>query len=439
MRILIVDDEMVSRTKLELIMENFGDCSTAGQGDDALAAFIAAHQDDDPFNLIMLDINLPGMDGIQLLSAIRNAEKELDVEASRKAKILMTTSYRDKDRIVASVQSGCDDYIGKPFDLDLIRNKLRKFGVQERTLKTAARQTRIAAPTTTGQIFSEIVSLINKHQTKLPSLPKIYFKFRELIARKAYFNEIVGLLRKDIAISAEIIRRSNSAYYKGFVANKSLEQAVARMGYDAIVQVVTELSIRKFFTMRTEKYRSLIENLWKHSIFSAYAAEFISRLLKLNSTGDPFLMGLLHDIGKLALLQMIADMERNGRFHDGIHPIMLVNILEDYHCQLGARLLEKWKFAECYIQTALHHNSPEPTTAAASPSDTAAAYRKELMVIQFASQMANLMGYDILASGPADLDLSDVAPVQQLDLKQERIEETRKQVAERMKEVQNLF
>ena len=439
MRILIVDDEMVSRTKLELIMEYFGDCKTVNQGDDALAAFHEAHRDEDPFNLIMLDINLPDMDGIKVLPTIRNTEKELNIDQSRKAKILMTSSYRNKDRIVASVQSGCDDYIGKPFDLNLIRTKLGKLGIKERTLPSGATDTSTAAPTTTGQIYSEVVFLLNQNQTNLPSLPKLYLRFRELIARKASFNEIVGLLKKDIAISAEIIRRSNSAYYKGFVTNKSLEQAVSRMGYDAIVQVVTELSIREFFTMKTEKYRTLIENLWKHSISCAYAAEFMAKLLRLKLKGDPFLMGLLHDIGKLALLQIIAGMERKGKFRDGIHPIMLVNILEDYHCQLGAKLLEKWRFAECYIHTAQHHNNSDSMPEAGSPAEKEAVYSKELTVVQFASQIVNLMGYDILASDPVDIDLNDVAAVQQLNLKPERITKTKEQVTERMKEVEDLF
>jgi two-component system, chemotaxis family, chemotaxis protein CheY len=439
MRILIVDDEMVSRTKLELIMEYFGDCQTVDHGDDALAAFHEAHRDGEPFNLIMLDIKLPGMDGIQLLSAIRNAEKELNIENSRRAKILMISSYRDKDRIVASIQSGCDDYIGKPFDLDLIRNKLGKLGIRDRSLAAGVNAAAAAAPTTTDQLYGEIVAVINKNQTDLPSLPKIYLRFRELMARKATFNEIVGLLKKDIAIAAEIIRRSNSAYYKGFATNTSLEQAVARMGYDAVVQVVTELSFRKFFTMKMEKYRSLIENLWKHSISSAYAAEFISKLLKLDLEGDPFLSALLHDIGKLALLQIIAGMERRGKFHEGIHPIMLVNILEDYHCQLGGRLLEKWKFAECYIYTTLHHNNSNPAAAAGAQPVRETAYDQELMVVKFASQTANWMGYDILASGPPDIDLDEAAPIQQFNLKPERIEETKEQVTERMKEVQGLF
>jgi len=49
------------------------------------------------------------------------------------------------------------------------------------------------------------------------------------------------------------------------------------------------------------------------------------------------------------------------------------------------------------------------------------------------------MGYDILASGPADIDLNDVAPVQYFDLKPERIAETKEQVTARMMEVQDLF
>lgn len=439
MRILIIDDEMVSRTKLELIMEYFGDCKTLAHGDDALAVFHEAHRENDPFNLIMLDINLPGMDGIQVLSAIRKAENELNIDETRQAKILMTSSYRDKNRIVASVQSGCDDYIGKPFDLDLIRNKLDKLGIKERTLSIGANETRRPAPRTTDQIYGEIVFSMGRNQIELPSLPKLYIRFRELIARKANFNEIVGLLRNDIAISAEIIRRSNSAYYKGFVTNNSLEQAVARMGYDATVQVVGELSIRKFFTMQTKKYRSLVDNLWKHSISCAYAAEFMSKLLQLDLEGDPFLMGLLHDIGKLALLQIIADMERSGKFNDGIHPIMLINILDNYHCQLGGKLLEKWKFAECYIHTALHHNSPDLTPETGMQTEIEAVYGQELKIAQIASQTANLMGYDILASDPVDIDLNDVAPVHHFNLKPERIAEIKEHVTERMMEVQDLF
>jgi hypothetical protein len=87
----------------------------------------------------------------------------------------------------------------------------------------------------------------------------------------------------------------------------------------------------------------------------------------------------------------------------------------------------------------LHHDSPDPIPAAGAQAEKEAAFCKESMVVQFASQIANLMGYDILASGPADIALNDVAPVHQLNLKPERIAETKELVTQRMKEVQDLF
>ena len=129
MKTLIVDDERVSRTKLKLIMENFGQCEAVELGKDALAVFHHAHFINKPFNLIMLDIILPEMDGIMILSEIRRAEKYLNIPKSQQAIILMVTSYGDKDRIVACAQSGCDDYIVKPFNDDIIRQKLNKLGL----------------------------------------------------------------------------------------------------------------------------------------------------------------------------------------------------------------------------------------------------------------------------------------------------------------------
>jgi DNA-binding response OmpR family regulator len=54
---------------------------------------------------------------------------------------MITSSYRDEARIVASVQSGCDDYIGKPFNLDMVRNKLDKLGIKENSHSIAANET----------------------------------------------------------------------------------------------------------------------------------------------------------------------------------------------------------------------------------------------------------------------------------------------------------
>jgi CheY-like chemotaxis protein len=135
MKILVVDDEMVSRTKLKLIMDNFGDCEAADNGKQALSMFHKAHQQGKPFGLIMLDIDMPEMDGVAVLAEMIEAEIKLEVSKAHKAKILMVTSYTDKKRVISCIQSGCDDYIAKPFDVNTIGKKLSKLGIRLKNKK----------------------------------------------------------------------------------------------------------------------------------------------------------------------------------------------------------------------------------------------------------------------------------------------------------------
>jgi HD-like signal output (HDOD) protein/FixJ family two-component response regulator len=435
MRILIVDNEIVSIAKLKLIMKNFGDCETVENGQEAIAMFHNGHQNNEPFGLIMLEINLPDMDGIHVLSAVREAEKKLKIQQEQKAKILMVTSFRDKDRIVACIQSGCNDYIGKPFDIVVIRKKLARLGISEPVSQIEKNDIKNSIPPNTAQFLEDISSFLNRGEINLPSLPRIRIKFREMITTGAVFQHIANLLKKDVAISAELIRMSNSAYYRGFAENKSLEQAISRVGFAVTQQVVDELSGREFYTMKKKKYRSLIEKVWKHSIACAYASEITSNLLNIKLSADPFTMGLLHDIGKLALLQIIADMERRGKFEKEIQSHQLIHTMEENHCLFGARLLEKWKYAKIYIHSALHHDSLIPQEG----EEEERKISKELLIVHFANRVAKSIGYDLNPDPQPDIDLEDVESAQQLKIKPIQIMQTKEAVIEEMRRASELF
>jgi two-component system chemotaxis response regulator CheY len=124
MKILIVDDELVSRMKLQKIMGIIGECQAVNNGHDAIAAFEEAWENGEPFDLIMLDIAMPEMDGTEVLSEIREIEKEKKVPREKRTKIMMVTAYSDKESVITCVQTGCDDYISKPFDRQIIVEKL---------------------------------------------------------------------------------------------------------------------------------------------------------------------------------------------------------------------------------------------------------------------------------------------------------------------------
>ena len=109
-KILIVDDELSMREFLSILLEKEGyKTLTASDGKDALTKLSAT-----PVDLIISDIRMPGMGGLELLAAAKKFDNNLPV--------VMITAYASPDDAVTAMKSGAYDYITKPFKLDEIRN-----------------------------------------------------------------------------------------------------------------------------------------------------------------------------------------------------------------------------------------------------------------------------------------------------------------------------
>ena len=129
MRILIVDDELVSRKKIEKIMAKFGECLSVESGSEAIEAFRWAWIDWRPFDLICLDVSMPDTDGTEVLFEVRRMEDDHKVADKHRVKVLMITAHTDRDTIVTCVQAGCDGYLSKPLNLTAITDKLEELGL----------------------------------------------------------------------------------------------------------------------------------------------------------------------------------------------------------------------------------------------------------------------------------------------------------------------
>lgn len=130
MKILVVEDDFVSRTKLHKILSFYGECHTAVNGEEAFAAFTSAHQDQDPYVLITMDIRLPDATGQDVVKQIRNWENEHQVPAQDgEATILMVTALEDSKSVLSSFKDGCEGYLIKPFDKKKIEKELKKLGL----------------------------------------------------------------------------------------------------------------------------------------------------------------------------------------------------------------------------------------------------------------------------------------------------------------------
>ena len=128
MKILIVDDESVSRKVLQKALEAFGQCEEAEDGREATAAFKRAWDESSPFDLLMLDLSMPDMDGKEVIHQIRRLEKDMKVPNQGQTKIVMVTSHSEEDTVLACLRAGCNDFIVKPVDQEVLFEKLAKLG-----------------------------------------------------------------------------------------------------------------------------------------------------------------------------------------------------------------------------------------------------------------------------------------------------------------------
>ncbi len=135
MKFLVVDDDFISRTKMQTIIECFGECLTADSGKAALSMFNDAHETNTPFDLICLDINMPDMDGTEVLFNLREHEANKNTPKQDQVKIIMVSSHSDKDYIITCLQAGCNDYIVKPFDKKSILEKFNNLGIKKEEIK----------------------------------------------------------------------------------------------------------------------------------------------------------------------------------------------------------------------------------------------------------------------------------------------------------------
>lgn len=113
MRILVVDDEFVTLSKLKKILMFYGECDVAANGKNALEMFSKAYNDSNPYDLVTMDIDMPDLRGQDVVQAIRDFE--LNHEIEKETKILMVSGMYDQRNIDSSFEVGCEHFLKKPF------------------------------------------------------------------------------------------------------------------------------------------------------------------------------------------------------------------------------------------------------------------------------------------------------------------------------------
>jgi two-component system, chemotaxis family, chemotaxis protein CheY len=130
MHILVVEDDFISRKLLCRYLDPYGECDVAINGMEAISAVRHALDVGSPYDLICLDIMMPGMSGQETLVGVRSLEQEHVPLGLSPAKVIMTTALEDSENIRLAFEASADDYIVKPIEKKKFLSKLTELGLK---------------------------------------------------------------------------------------------------------------------------------------------------------------------------------------------------------------------------------------------------------------------------------------------------------------------
>jgi putative nucleotidyltransferase with HDIG domain len=262
----------------------------------------------------------------------------------------------------------------------------------------------------------------------LPPTPTLMVKLIELFRQPgADVDEIVTLLRQDPALSVEVLRRCNSAYFAQDNPVMDINEAVFRMGFHEVYQMTVALSGTRALTPGEKVPGFSAEALQRHSNITAIAAGALA-LDADESEGIAFTAGLLHDVGKLVLAlgereRYVAVLEECRDSGASLSETEKM-IFGFNHDEIGARLLQRWGVPVEVVMPALGHNDPQPKGD----------WHKFVALTNMGSRMANFIEKE-KATGPF-VQLPGVKPLTDfLKLKNNQVTEWEQAVRTKVKQM----
>ncbi|MBU0971070.1 MAG: HDOD domain-containing protein [Proteobacteria bacterium] len=415
MKILIVDDETISRKILIKHMEALGECVAKDNSRKAIAEFEVAAEQGQPFDLISLDVSMPGMDGQHMLAHIRKREAARKIPRADRVKVIMVTSRINMATIKACIKLGCNGYLSKPVSKYQLWEAVGKMGFD-----IVVSQKENEESSYPGMI-TEIIQRFYKGKISLPVFPHIVKEIQECLEGDSpSIEDLARIVEKDIVISSKLISIANSPLYKGIDTVNCLDAALLRLGMKATQGVISAVAARNMFASRNRSLKRVMENLWMHSFAVACLGKRLGEVLKVEHTENIFLMGIVHDIGKMLLMKAIVDLFPEASVEDP----KLQQAIHEIHTTFGAALLKKMRFSKDFIPVAEFHHWN------AYPKGTA----PELLIINLADSLALEMGF-----GFTEFESQPLSSIKQLGLDPDRISEICGQVKSMVKESARAF
>ncbi len=182
----------------------------------------------------------------------------------------------------------------------------------------------------------------------LPSAPRVLPKLKSLLSDgNSSMVEVVSLIRLDPGIAARVLQIGNSAYYSQGLRCYTVDEAVNRVGYDQVYELVANAVASQVLVRPLVSYGMEADELWRRSVACALGAEFLAERQELSSD-IAYTVGLLHGVGLVAIDEWAFRQQQGMFFAEGKLPLETCEaeraILGFHNAEAGAALLRLWEF-----------------------------------------------------------------------------------------------
>jgi putative nucleotidyltransferase with HDIG domain len=195
----------------------------------------------------------------------------------------------------------------------------------------------------------------------LPTLPAIAMEVNKMLQDyNTSINKLSSVIESDQAIAAKILKLVNSAFFGLRSKIGNIPHAITILGFNTVRNAVISISVIKGLSDIKNMEGFNMSDFWQHSVSVAVASKQIADTTRLHNADDCFLGGLLHDIGKLVLINNFETLfreiwclkkEENISFFEAEKKIESMN-----HAQIGGYLVSKWKLPNALSDTITRHH-----------------------------------------------------------------------------------
>lgn len=246
------------------------------------------------------------------------------------------------------------------------------------------------------KLKSMLLERIESGKLVLPAMPTTAAKVIECLEAGTHQDRAAGLLEQDPVLALEVLRLANSASFAPRSRIESISHAITMLGATRLRSLLVTASARQVFISRNRTIRELTSALWQHSIGVATVARQIAVRAAFPDKEAPYMVGLMHDIGKpivaIHLLDLERSVSRSVQDH-WIEPNEWLNIVQEVHRPVGVAVAKAWNMSNdiCKaVQDCVEFDPIERT----SPANA----------VRFANALAKREG---VYAGPVDMEQVD--------------------------------